>query len=86
MMLPLILFLILWLSYSLNPIPRTQKFKGRPHGDLAINMMMFLTSYSDEWVSTLIANPLAHAYGSIEEQYISLLKEAKRIDTQGGGD
>jgi hypothetical protein len=66
--------------------PQNSKYKGESLGDLAINMMMFLTSYSDEWVSTLIANPLAHAYGSIEEQYVDLLKEAKRIDTQGGGD
>lgn len=66
--------------------PSNSSNKGQGLGDLAINMMIYLTSIEDDRVSTLFGNPLAHAYGSIEESYVNLLKEAKRIDTQAQGE
>lgn len=68
-----------------NPA-NSQKVKGQSLGDLAVNMVIYMTSSEDERVETLLGNPLAHAYGSIEETYVNLLKEAKRIDTSNQGD
>lgn len=68
-----------------NPA-NSQKVKGQSLGDLAINLVIYMTSLEDERVETLLGNPLAHAYGSIEESYVNLLKEAKRIDTSNQGD
>lgn len=43
-------------------------------GDTAINLVMYMTSFTGDWVQTLLENPVAHSYGSIEESFIKLHK------------
>jgi len=43
-------------------------------GDLAIDLVMYMTSFTGDWVQTLLENPIAHSYGMIEESFIKLHK------------
>lgn len=59
--------------------------KGKPLGLYAENFLIFLTSSPEvDEESRLMKyhqNPLTDSYGSIEQQYLDLLKIAKEIDT-----
>jgi len=61
--------------------PLNSKKVGAPLGDLAIELVCLLTGIDTPRLTGLLANPLLHAYGSIEEQYTQLSKLARRIDT-----
>jgi len=61
--------------------PLNSKKVGAPLGELAIDLVVFLTGLDTPRLTGLLANPLLHAYGSIEEQYTQLSKLARRIDT-----
>jgi hypothetical protein len=58
--------------------------KGGDLGLLATNLVMSLTSF--DYPPILMENPLLHAYGSIESEYLELIALARKIDTEGGGD
>jgi hypothetical protein len=59
--------------------------KGKPLGLLAENFLIFLTGAKEleenPGLMELHQNPLTDGYGSIEQQYLDLLKIAKEIDT-----
>jgi len=62
----------------------TQSNKGGSLGGLAISLVQALTI--EPLPEILFENPLLHAYGSVEQSYLDLLKEARRIDTVGMGE
>jgi len=63
--------------------PTTSK-KGGQLGDLVTNLLIALTE--KERAPILFENPLSHAYGSVEQQYLDLRELARKIDTEGKGD
>lgn len=62
-----------------------QPGKGKPLGLLAENFLIFLTGAKEleenPGLMEFHQNPLTDSYGSIEQQYLDLLKIAKEIDT-----
>ena len=51
---------------------------GKPLGLLAENILLYLTGLpEDSGAMALLENPMLHAYGSIEQSYLDLLKVAK---------
>jgi len=74
--------------------PENDKFKKAskiPLGGLAEQLVCHFTGFSSEEDQNLgfmliYALPHLGAYGLIEEMFINMKKEARRIDTTGGGD
>jgi len=65
--------------------------KGYPLGQLAQDLVIYLTSFEDEALSAKLIDviskiPHLYCYGLIEETYTNINKQARRIDTIGGGD
>nr|BCY26967.1 RNA dependent RNA polymerase [Nigrospora sphaerica mitovirus 2] len=61
---------------------------GYPLGALAENLLILITGNLDNdptW-SYLLECPPLHAYGSIEQTYLDLIKKAREVDTIGQGD
>lgn len=63
--------------------PTTSK-KGGDLGALATNVVIALTS--KDYPAILLENPILHAYGSVESEYLALRKLAREIDTKGKGE
>jgi len=57
-----------------NSLP-THKVGAKPLGDLATNLVMLLTSI-EPYQELLMENPLLHAYGSVEQMYLDMLRES----------
>lgn len=53
--------------------------------DLAANTVLYLSGLESPLGITLMDNPLLHAVGSVEQQYLDLRALAIRIDTVGQG-
>jgi len=68
-----------------NPL-ESKKAKGEPLGLLATNWVMMATSQEEALSEILLEVPLLHAYGSIEQTYLDLLKKGREIDTIGKGE
>jgi hypothetical protein len=71
--------------------PENGSDQGTPLGDLAINLTCLLTGgETDEdlmWAcDNLHKVPILNCYGSVEETYLKMKKEAYRIDTIGSGE
>lgn len=67
------------------------KGRGRPLGDLATNLTMYLTSCEDETifgqvVENLHRIPILYLHGMVSENYLDIQRGAFKIDTEGGGD
>jgi hypothetical protein len=64
-----------------QPVPG----KGKPLGLLAEQFLIFLTGSKELEINPGLMefhqNPLTDGYGSIEQNYLDLLKIAKEIDT-----
>jgi hypothetical protein len=71
-------------SFS-NSNPANKPHKGRPLGQIAINLVEYYTGLEEPEAFSLLEEPFLHAYGSIEQLYLDLLKQAKRIDTVESG-
>jgi hypothetical protein len=56
-------------------LPSKTKDESKHLGDLATHLVMLLTSI-EPYNELLMENPLLHAYGSIEQQYLDLTREA----------
>nr|UPW42057.1 MAG: putative RNA dependent RNA polymerase [Yunnan mito-like virus 29] len=59
----------------------TLKSKGKPLGLLAEELLLLITGALEETpeVWDLLENPLLHAYGSVEQTYLDLLKLSKNV-------
>lgn len=62
--------------------------KGKPLGYIAEELVLFITGKLEECpeAMALLENPTLHAYGSIEQRYLDLLKMARSIDTERRGE
>lgn len=62
--------------------------KGKPLGLIAEELVLFITGLLEEIPAamTLLENPTLHAYGSIEQRYLDLLKMAREIDVERQGE
>lgn len=62
--------------------------KGKPLGLIAEELVLFITGKLEECpeAMTLLECPTLHAYGSIEQRYLDLLKMAREIDTEKRGE
>lgn len=69
-----------------NPDSSESEGKGKPLGLLATELVMRITSLEDPAMMTLLENPVLHAYGNIEAQYLDLSRKAREIDTLGQGE
>lgn len=80
-------------SESMPGSDNFKKASSVPLGDLATSWVMRVTSLFDHpdpmvassCMDLVTAIPQIQAYGLVEEQYMSLLRTAKRIDTVEGG-
>jgi hypothetical protein len=67
-----------------NPENKHKK-KGRPLGLVAISLVEFYTGQTEPEAFALLEEPMLHAYGHIEQTYLDLRAQAKRIDTVESG-
>lgn len=72
--------------FSESDPTKSDKAKGQPLGWLATELVMEATSQCEEISNLLLESPVLHAYGSIEQAYLDLLKKAREIDTVGKGE
>jgi len=71
-----------WFS---NTNPANKPKSGKPLGLVATNLVCHYTGQEEPEAFALLEEPRLHAYGSIEQTYLDLLAQAKRIDTVEGG-
>lgn len=59
-----------------NQSDPTRSAGGKPLGLLAENLVIYLTGLLEERpeAMTFLENPMLHAYGSIEQSYLDLIK------------
>lgn len=62
--------------------------KGKPLGLIAEELVMYITGLLEEVPAamTLLECPTLHAYGSIEQRYLDLLKMSRQIDVERQGE
>lgn len=68
-----------------NPENADPKDTSRPLGPMAINLVCYYTGL--ETVPNALAlmeEPVLHAYGSVEQTFLDLLVQARKIDQSGG--
>lgn len=57
--------------------------RGVGLGQLALDMVIYLTGHENPQALEWLGNPVLRSYGRIEETYVNLTKEALRLDQQG---
>lgn len=51
--------------------------RGKPLGDLATSVVMYITGHEETKALKLLENPLLHAQGGIEQKYLDMSKKLK---------